>query len=189
MTRFYHILLMILAPFCIIGMWAFSQVFCKSVFKHEKTIVVSLLIVAVLVPYFLFQTNLVYEVAKTESWSISLSGYRMNPIQLYGFFGFIDSYSAHGAQWVSANVPYRYNIAGDNGLYTSLTAYGRSISRIRYSAKQQHLLKTRRICLSQLHKYRIRKIKLKRDSTSSSQPNGCGLLKRWKRNLLKPWIS
>ena len=124
MTRFYHILLMILAPFCVIGMWAFSQVFCKFVFKHEKKIIVSLLIVAVLVPYFLFQTNLVYEVAKTESWSIPLSEYRMNPIQLYGFYGFIDTYSVYGAQWVSNNVPYQYNIAADNGLYTSLTAYG-----------------------------------------------------------------
>lgn len=124
MTRFYHILLMILAPFCIVGMWAFSQVFCKYVFKHEKTIVVSLLVVAVLVPYFLFQTNLVYEVAQTESWSIPLSEYRMNPIQLYGYYGFIDPYSVAGAQWVSAHVPYKYNIAADNGLYTSLTAYG-----------------------------------------------------------------
>jgi hypothetical protein len=105
-------------------MWTFSQVFSKAIFKHEKAIAVSLLIVAVLVPYFLFQTNLVYEVAKTDSWSISLSEYRMDPIQLYGYYGFIDAYSVHGAQWVSANVPYKYNIAADNGLYTSLTAYG-----------------------------------------------------------------
>ena len=124
MTRFYHILLMILAPFCIVGMWAFSQVFSKLVFKHEKTIIVSLLIVAVLVPYFLFQTNLVYEVAKTESWSIPLSEYRMDPVQLYGLYGFIDANSVYGAQWVSAHVPYQYNIAADNGLFTSLTAYG-----------------------------------------------------------------
>lgn len=124
MTRFYHILLMILAPFCIIGMWAFSQVFCKFVFKHEKAIIVSLLVVAVLVPYFLFQTNFVFEVAKTESWSIPLSEYRMNPVQLYGYYGFIDTFSVYGARWVSTNVPYQYNIAADNGLFTSLTAYG-----------------------------------------------------------------
>ena len=124
MTRFYHILLMILAPFCIIGMWVFSQVFCKFVFKHEKTIIVSLLVVAVLVPYFLFQTNLVYEVDKTESWSIPLSEYRMNPLQLYGSYGFIDPFSVYGAQWVSNYVPYQYNLAADNGLYTALTAYG-----------------------------------------------------------------
>ena len=124
MTRFYHILLMILAPFCIIGMWAFSQLLFKFLFKNEKKIIVTLLVVAVLVPYFLFQTNFVYEVAKTESWSIPLSEYRMNPVQLYGYYGFIDTYSVYGAQWVSSNVPYQYNIAADNGLFTALTAYG-----------------------------------------------------------------
>jgi uncharacterized membrane protein len=120
MTRFYHILLILLAPFCIIGMWTSVQ----FVFKHEKTILVSLLIVAVVIPYFLFQTNFVYEVAKTESWSIPLSGYRMNPMQLYGNYGYIDSYSVYGAEWVSNNVPYQNNLVADNGLYTALTAYG-----------------------------------------------------------------
>jgi uncharacterized membrane protein len=120
MTRFYHILLILLAPFCIIGMWTSVQ----FVFKHEKTILVSLLIVAVVVPYFLFQTNFAYEVAKTESWSIPLSGYRMDPLQLYGNYGYIDSYSVYGAEWVSSNVPYQNNIVADNGLYTALTAYG-----------------------------------------------------------------
>jgi uncharacterized membrane protein len=119
MTRFYHILLMFLAPFCIIGMWTSIQ----FVFKHEKTILVSLLIVAVLVPYFLFQTNFVYEVAKTESWSIPLSGYRMNPLQLYENYGFIDSHSVYCAEWVSNNVPYQ-NLVADTGLDTALTAYG-----------------------------------------------------------------
>jgi uncharacterized membrane protein len=119
MTRFYHILLMFLAPFCIIGMWTSIQ----FVFKHEKTILVSLLIVAVLVPYFLFQTNFVYEVAKTESWSIPLSGYRMNPLQLYENYGFIDSHSVYCAEWVSNNVLYQ-NLVADTGLDTALTAYG-----------------------------------------------------------------
>ncbi|MCW3995069.1 MAG: DUF2206 domain-containing protein [Candidatus Bathyarchaeota archaeon] len=120
MTRFYHILLMFLAPFCIIGIWAFA----KYVLKNDKKLVVSFLVVVVLIPYFLFQTNFVYEVAKSDSWSVSLSGYRMNPMRLYGDDGYIDSYSVYGAQWVSNNVPYQWNIAGDNGLFTSLTAYG-----------------------------------------------------------------
>ena len=120
MTRFYHILLMFLAPFCIIGIAALSQ----FLFKKEKKLVVALIIVAVLVPYFLFQTNFIYEVAGAQSWSISLSENSMSQLQLYGSYGFIDSYSVHGAQWVSKYVPYQYNLAGDNGLYTSLMAYG-----------------------------------------------------------------
>ncbi len=120
MTRFYHILLMILAPFCVIGMWYLT----KFLLRHEKQVVVSMLVVAVLVPYFLFQTNFVYEVAKTDSWSIPLSGYRMDPMRLYGSLGYIDTYSVYGAEWVGGNVPYQYNLVADNALYTALTAYG-----------------------------------------------------------------
>ena len=122
MTRFYHIMLMFLAPFCVIGMWTSVQ----FVFKHEKKILFSLLIVAIIVPYFLFQTNFVYEVAKTESWSIPLSGYRMNPLQLYVDYGYIDTHSVYCAEWISNNVPYQnnYTLIADYGLDTALTGYG-----------------------------------------------------------------
>lgn len=120
MTRFYHILLVFLAPFCIIGIWAFVQ----FIQKRENKVLVSLLAVLILVPYFLFQTNFVYEVAGADSWSMPLSGYRMDPLRFYGEDGYIDSYSVYGAQWLSKNVPARWNIVADNGLFTSLTAYG-----------------------------------------------------------------
>jgi uncharacterized membrane protein len=120
MTRFYHILLMLLAPFCIVGIWWFV----KLISKKQRTLIVSLLVIVVLVPYFLFQTNYVYEVAQADSWSIPLSGYRMNPLRLYGDFGFIDDYSVQGAVWLHSSVPYQNNITADNGLFTSLTAYG-----------------------------------------------------------------
>jgi uncharacterized membrane protein len=121
MTRFYHILLMFLAPFCIIGIWTSAQ----FVFKYEKIVLGLLLIVAVLVPYFLFQTNFVYEVAKTESWSIPLSGYRMNPLQLYYDYGYINSQNVYCAQWVSNNFPYQNStLVADTALDTSLIAYG-----------------------------------------------------------------
>lgn len=120
MTRFYHILLMFLAPFCIIGMWASV----KFVFKHEKVILLSLLVVMILVPYFLFQTNFVYEAAKTESWSIPLSGYRMDPMQLYFDYGYIDSNDVYCAEWISNNIAYQNNLVVDYGLDNALTGYG-----------------------------------------------------------------
>jgi len=120
MTRFYHILLMILAPFCAVGMWMLTQYLTK----HKRQLMFSILVVGVLVPYFLFQTNFAYEVAGNESWSVPLSGYRMTSTLLYGHCGYIDAQSVHGATWVSDNVPYEYNIHADNALYTSLTAYG-----------------------------------------------------------------
>jgi uncharacterized membrane protein len=120
MTRFYHILLMLLAPFCIVGIW----MFVTFLGKKERPLLVSLLVVVILVPYFLFQTNYMYEATKSDSWSIPLSGYRMNPLRLYGDFGLIDDYSVDGAVWLHSSIPYQNNITADNGFYTALTAYG-----------------------------------------------------------------
>ena len=119
-TRFYHILLILLAPFCIIGIWTFAKV----VSGKERKILVSILVIAVLAPYFLFQANFVYEVAKSDSWSVPLSKNRMSPLRLYGDNGYIDAYSVYGAEFVSKSVPYQNNITADNGLFTALTAYG-----------------------------------------------------------------
>jgi hypothetical protein len=92
--------------------------------KRRKQVVFVALVLGVLVPYFLFQTNFVYEVTGATSWSVPLSGYRMDPTQLYGNYGYIDTWSVDGALWVSHNVPYEYNLAADNAIYTALPAYG-----------------------------------------------------------------
>ena len=120
MTRFYHILLMILAPFCAVGIWMVSG----FLFKRKKELMFVVLTVAVLVPYFLFQTNFVYEVAGTQSWSVPLSGYRMSPVQLYGYYGAMEPFSVSGVQWIAKYAPYEYNLAADNALYTAVPAYG-----------------------------------------------------------------
>jgi uncharacterized membrane protein len=120
MTRFYHILLIFLAPFCVIGMWTLA----RYLMGHERVVVVGLLAVVILVPYFLFQTNFAYEVGGGDSWSPSLSQKTMDPLRLYGTLGYLDAYSVGSAVWVSDNLPYKYNLASDAELYTSLTAYG-----------------------------------------------------------------
>jgi uncharacterized membrane protein len=123
MTRFYHILLMILAPFCVVGMWMTAGYLSKHR-RQMQQVVFAVLVIGIIVPYFLFQTNFLYEVAGTTSWSIPLSGYRMDPLQLYGYDGYIETWSAHGAEWVSKYVPYEYNLVADNSLFTALPAYG-----------------------------------------------------------------
>jgi uncharacterized membrane protein len=100
MTRFYHILLFFLAPFCVVGV----VFIVKLLSKRERELAVSVLLLIVLVPYFLFQTNFVYEVTGSDSWSIPLSGYRMNALRLYDDYGYTDAYSVYGAQWLSKNV-------------------------------------------------------------------------------------
>jgi uncharacterized membrane protein len=87
---------------------------------------VSLLLLAVLVPYFLFQTGFVYEVTGNDSWSVSLSKYRMPAYRLYGQLGYTTTYSISGAEWVSENmaVEYRQIYADAWARVTELRAYG-----------------------------------------------------------------
>jgi len=100
MTRFYHILLFFLAPLCVLGVEFFVNLF----FKRKKEVVISVLLVIVLVPYFLFQTNFVYEVTGSESWSIALSSYRMDRSEFYLIWGYSESWCVSGAQWLHANM-------------------------------------------------------------------------------------
>jgi uncharacterized membrane protein len=122
MTRFYHILLFFLAPLCVMG-----AVFIVRLFsKREKELAVCALLLIVLVPFFLFQTEFVYEVTGSESWSISLSGYRMNPLELYGHEGYTDAYSVYGAQWLSRNIDVKDSTlyADDSPASAVLMMYG-----------------------------------------------------------------
>lgn len=96
MTRFYHILLFFLSPLCVVG----AGFLVKSVFKREKELGVSVLLLIVLVPYFLFQIGFVYEVTRNESWALPLSSYRMDGRKLYCTLGYMDSQSVFAAQWM-----------------------------------------------------------------------------------------
>jgi uncharacterized membrane protein len=104
MSRFYHILLFFLAPFCVIG----AEVIVKLLSKREKEFGVSLLLLVVLVPYFLFQTGFVYEVTGSESWSLPLSSHRMDGYKLYCDLGYIDDWSVFAAKWMRKNVDMKY---------------------------------------------------------------------------------
>jgi uncharacterized membrane protein len=98
MTRFYHILLFILAPLCAMG----GQEIVKILSKKEKEFWITILLLLILVPYFLFQTNFAFEIAKSESgFSVALSTDRMSPLQLYDQAGYTDVYSVFGAQWLA----------------------------------------------------------------------------------------
>ncbi|MHA1834037.1 MAG: DUF2206 domain-containing protein [Candidatus Baldrarchaeia archaeon] len=122
MSRFYHVLLFFLAPLCALG----AEVLVRFLSKRKAHIFTAILLLCVLIPYFLFQTGFVYEVTGSESWSIPLSKYRMDPLRLYGSFGYIDAYSAPGAQWLSKNVDVVNSQLYADGASRNyvLTAYG-----------------------------------------------------------------
>ncbi|MFX1362828.1 MAG: DUF2206 domain-containing protein, partial [Promethearchaeota archaeon] len=100
MTRFYHVLLFFLAPLCVLG----AEFISRLVFKHRYELAASVLLLLILVPYFLFQTSFIYEVTRSDSWSIPLSKYRMSASRLYGHYAYTDEYSVRGAEWVSQNI-------------------------------------------------------------------------------------
>jgi len=122
MTRFYHILLFFLAPLGALGV----EFLIKLVFKRKTKLEASILFLAVLIPYFLFQTSFVYEVIGSTSWSLPLSKYRMESSRLYGTYGYIDEQSAYGARWLSENAEIEYTTiyADVLGRSTALTYYG-----------------------------------------------------------------
>ncbi|MEM2145351.1 MAG: DUF2206 domain-containing protein [Candidatus Jordarchaeaceae archaeon] len=97
MTRFYHILLFFLAPLCALG-----ADFLVSLVSKRKKLLVSILLLVILVPYFLFQTGFMYEVTKSQSWSVPLSGYRMGS-RLITDYGVVTEQEVLGAQWLSSH--------------------------------------------------------------------------------------
>lgn len=105
MTRFYHLQLFFLAPLCILGgKTIFGFI---SNFKTESYVLGLVLIV--LVPFFLFQTSLVYEVTGDDSWSIPLSKYRMG-LRPYTRLAFVDEQDVFGAEWLSENIDVERNV-------------------------------------------------------------------------------
>ena len=103
MTRFYHILLFFLAPFCVIGIANITRLVLK---RRERILSVALAIV-VIVPYFFFQTGFVYAFTGTDSYSLSLNLNGMDPIRLYNHFGYISDQDVASAKWIANNVNYK----------------------------------------------------------------------------------
>ncbi|MEM3759527.1 MAG: DUF2206 domain-containing protein [Candidatus Bathyarchaeia archaeon] len=123
MGRFYRTALTILAPLCVFGgeeiVASLHKLKIPSVQKKFSAVV---LVSIVLVFHFLFQTETVYEVAKVESWSISLSRYRMPPqtvseILLY-------ETDVAGAIWLSQKCSNSSIYSDYASKFNVLTSYG-----------------------------------------------------------------
>jgi uncharacterized membrane protein len=95
MSRFYQTTLIILAPLAILG----GETIIKFIIRpnlHKFSI--SLLTITVFIPFFLFQTGVVYEIAKVQNYSFALSMYRWDEITLYNSVTNIQEVT--GAQWL-----------------------------------------------------------------------------------------
>jgi uncharacterized membrane protein len=101
MERWYIVSLIILAPICIIGGKTVFESLLKYVFKwRNNNIAVLLLSLVVLIPFFLFNSGLVYEIARDESWSLPLSIHRMDNLRLHELI--VETQEFSGAKWLSS---------------------------------------------------------------------------------------
>jgi uncharacterized membrane protein len=127
MTRFYEILLFLLAPLCVLGAEFLVKPLAHTrLFKKRTEIIALALLVIILVPYFLFQTGFVYEISKSQSYSLSLSGNRMGPVFLYEQFGYASDRDVSGALWLweRANTENSEIYADAISANSVLTSYG-----------------------------------------------------------------
>lgn len=122
MSRLYHVLLFFLAPLFVLG----AEFLAKFVFKRKTELYISILLLIVLVPYFLFQTGFVYELTDTQSWSVPLSKHRMDAVFLYRYIGYSYESDVFGALWMPKNVDVKssWTHADVPSIYNVLTSYG-----------------------------------------------------------------
>jgi uncharacterized membrane protein len=98
-TRFYHLTLFFLAPFLVIGGFEVIKFLSRKKIKDKYFYL--LVVFAVLIPFFFFQTGLVYELARDESVMLPLSGYRFSSAELTNL-GVVSNTEISGASWLSA---------------------------------------------------------------------------------------
>jgi len=120
--RFFGTTLIALAPLFVVGV----KSLCWFITKKKIKIYSLSLILMILVPFFLFQVAFMYEVARDDPFSLLLSRYRMNTVDLYTRILFTQD--IFGARWLSiyTNLTTAGNIIYSDSVSAakSLTSYG-----------------------------------------------------------------
>jgi uncharacterized membrane protein len=97
--RFYHLTLFFLAPLLVIG----GLSVLRLVRRNLRTETAVFLIVLFLVPFFLFQTGFVYQIAGEVNYSLPLNENGMGSMP-YVQYSIIRDYDVFGAEWLSSFV-------------------------------------------------------------------------------------
>ena len=129
-TRFYHLNLFFLAPLCVLGGIAALKLLTRK--KIRERYLGLFFVLLVLVPYFLFQTGFVYELAKDESASLPLSGYRSDSMALTKI-GVITNLEVSSLSWLSRYANSSRSVYAD--LYSDpIFAYVGTLGRADFSS-------------------------------------------------------
>ena len=138
MTRLYHLLLIFISPLFPIGFYFLvKSISSFTLLKKYKSLLKivsserfkSLLMLLILVPYFLFQTNFIYEVSGAESWSISLSKYRISDSQLKYNTNYIDDFDHSHSIFVRNFVNNNKNTFYADGSSYTIVSYGMALGK------------------------------------------------------------
>ncbi len=103
-TRTYHLSLLLLGPFCVVGgesFFSFAAKLGKSSVPFVKPRTLTLVVVIFL---FLFETGFIYEITGDLSYSVPLSMYRMNRVLFYGSGYLTEDQDVSGAHWLRSCV-------------------------------------------------------------------------------------
>jgi uncharacterized membrane protein len=124
-SRFYHISLFFLAPVFVLGCEIIARLFFKRNVR-KRAFAVTFIVLIITVPYFLFQTNFLYEVTEHESWSVPLSIYRMGVRPYTAEFSFAQESDVFAAKWLNSNSNTSSNkiYADFPSIFIVLTSYG-----------------------------------------------------------------
>jgi uncharacterized membrane protein len=136
MTRFYHIALFFLAPFCVTGgiiilssVASMKSRFFSRVSKFDRAASDSIkkpwlfLIAVLLISFFLFQVGFIYEITGDVPTSISLSRERTNSWTIYMNQLYIDDQEVFASTWLSKYGNNESMVYADSGA-GYLTSYG-----------------------------------------------------------------
>lgn len=120
MTRFYHVALFFLSPFCVLGGIDLLSFLSRK--KVNTKYLCAIVVLAVLIPFFMFQTGFIYEVTGEESWSLPLSSYRFDDAKLISM-GVLKESEVSGVCWLSVYQSVGNIVYADYSSWTLLT-YG-----------------------------------------------------------------
>ncbi len=123
MPRMYHVSLLFLSPFGIVG----GKSFFSSFSKLRRGPLPFGLTLIVVVSLFLFETGFIYEISGDVSYSIPLSKYRMDRVTVYGRGYLTESMDVFSAEWLHSNIALTANTqmyADIVSVNQPLTSYG-----------------------------------------------------------------
>jgi uncharacterized membrane protein len=131
MDRIYAILLLFLSPFCLLGGVTICETASKLV-RHislNKSACMKIVALTVLIPYFLFNTGFVYEIAGDAPASVPLSMERQKnsedlAIRMNFYCSCVQEQTAYGIKWLSHSANKEVIIYCDEFVMPTLGYYG-----------------------------------------------------------------